>query len=346
MTHFELNCKGYDLLGENGSDGLRYAWKYESSDYLVESAAFPHNSKLVQIPGVCGYTSSVSSGCFLKKNNIECQFCRTGKMIPFGGLLNAFDIAKQNIFMVLTDIYCDDHPELRANAREFAYMGQGEPGYSYSQIQDAIRITNKVMYNDLHQKVYRHILATSGVPSLIKSYINDLKNNAFDSRVTMHFSLHATEDRSMLMPINTKHSYKETLKLLPEIFSLTGEKPCIGIMLFRDFSPKGQNYCYSNNLITMDKIAEEIDPKTMRVSLCEYNESMDIGSSKSWNYEESMELMKVFEDRGIEVKMFSSFGREKNAACGTLGGKKPDYVISEKWKRLEKEAEELIKKYL
>ena len=103
---------------------------------------------------------------------------------------------------------------------------------------------------------------------------------------------------------------------------------------------------YSNDLNTIRKIADEIDPKTMRVSLCEFNDSNDTGVAGVWDYEESMEIKKVFENRGIEVKMFSSFGREKNAACGTLGGKKPDHGAGEKWKKLEKEAERLVEKYL
>lgn len=345
MIKSQLSCIGYDLLGDLGKDGLRYAWKYKDKPFLVESAAFVRKSKLEEIPNVSGYTSSVSAGCILKPIGLACRFCRTGTMIPYAGSLTAHDIAKQNVFMVLTDIHCANHPDLSKNAREFAYMGQGEPGYSYVQVREAIKITDKAM-NELGQDVYRHIVATSGVPEMVCAYKDDMRNHIFENRVTMHYSLHATKNREFIMPIDTLYSYKQVLAQLDEIIDITGEKPCVGIMLFRNFVPKGKIDAYSNDICRMRTIADELNPQRVRISLCEFNASVDTGTSEVWDYEESHLMKKVFEDKGFEVKLFSSFGREKNAACGTLGGAAPEHCSGIKWKNLEKRAEELVNKYM
>lgn len=345
MIESKISCAGYDLLGDKGQDGIRYAWVYSNSQFLVESAAFIKKSKLEDCQNISGYTTSVSAGCILKPQGLACRFCRTGTMLPYRGMLTSYDIAKQNVFMVLTDLNCSDHENLKTNSREFAYMGQGEPGYSYTQVREAIRITDRVM-KDLNQNVYRHIVATSGVPEMIAAYKGDMRHHSFESRVTMHFSLHATQGREIIMPINSQYSYRLVLNQLQEIYDITGEKPCIGIMLFNNFIPKGYNCSYSNNVSQMESIASELDPSKVRISLCEFNSSPDTGESNSYTYEESMALKNIFEKRGFEVKLFSSFGREKNAACGTLGGKQPDHSIGNKWKSLEKKADELVSKYV
>ena len=93
--------------------------------------------------------------------------------------------------MVLADMHCDDHPALAGRPREFAYMGQGEPGYSYSQVRMAIELTNRAM-KELGQTVYRHIVATCGVPETIQLFKSDIQNY-YTERVTLHLSLHAAD---------------------------------------------------------------------------------------------------------------------------------------------------------
>ncbi len=344
MVESRINCTGYDLLGENGKDGIRYAWNYSDSKSIVESAAFIKKSKLENCENISGYTTSVSAGCILKPLGLACRFCRTGTMLPYKGMLTAYDIAKQNVFMVLTDMNCSDHRDISKNSREFAYMGQGEPGYSYVQVREAIRITDKVM-RDLNQDVYRHIVATSGVPEMIAAYKDDMKNHSFESRVTMHFSLHAVQNREFIMPINKLYHHRLSLAQIEDIFDITGEKPCIGIMLFNNYIPSGYKTSYSNDFSQMQLIANELDPSKVRVSLCEFNSSPETGKSDVYTYEDSIALKSLFEERGFEVKLFSSFGREKNAACGTLGGKLPDYRAGNKWKDLELMASQLVSKY-
>ena len=337
-----LEIIGYDLLGRDKVEGVRYAWKGSLQKNYIESAAFINKSKGKE-ENICGYTTSVSAGCVLRAQNIPCSFCRTGNLLPFGGFLTYKEIAKQNVFMVLTDMYCSEHPELAKREREFAYMGQGEPGFSYQQVRMAIELTNRIM-RELGQKVYRHIFATCGVPEAIYSYKDDLKSY-FTERVTLHLSLHAMDNRGTIMPIDNMYSYTESLSAIEDIVDISGEKPCVGIMLFNQFSPRGKELNYTNSIENVMNIINMLDARKCRLSFCEYNASDEIGSAKDYPSDMASLLLKEVQAKGFESKFFSSFGQEKKAACGMLGGKEPEFNVSGKWKELSDFADKLISKH-
>ena len=337
-----ISLLGYDILGSGKKDGIRYAWQDARFRSIVESAAFINRTKLGG-EEVCAYTTSVSSGCILKSMGCPCLFCRTGKMLPFGGLLSYQEIAKQNILMVLTDMYCSDMQFLASRPREFAYMGQGEPGLSYSQVRLAIELTNRVM-KELGQKVYRHIFATCGIPESVVAYRADVRD-FFTERVTLHFSLHSRDQRDILMPINKIYPYYEVIRVMDGLFSITKEKICIGVMLFWNFKAKGCSLEYSTTIDNVMQILDILDPQKYRLSFCEYNLSDDIGSAYAYPQGEAEQLLSMALSKGFEAKLFSSFGQLEMTACGMLGGKSPNHSISEKWRELDHFAEELINKH-
>jgi len=337
-TNFRLI--GYDTLGADGEEGIRYAWKHPSSTFYVESAAFSRRSKMSK-EDICGYTTSVSSGCILKSMNIACKFCRTGTLLPFVERLTSAEIAKENVFMVLSDMHCSDHIGLRTNQREFAYMGQGEPGFSYNQVREAIQLTNIAM-KGLGQVVFRHIVATSGIPQMVKSYVNDLKMGFFSSRTTMHFSLHGTVKRSGIMPIETRFPYKESLESLSEIVNISGEKPCMGILLLNNFMPLNTTQVCTTDFDTVKQILSELNPELFRLSFCEFNGSPDLGSFDNYDSQLSKKILFYAQSIGFEAKLFSSFGKDEVTACGMLGGKEPENAPSAKWVDLEQQAEQIV----
>lgn len=261
----------------------------------------------------------------MRANHKQCLFCRTGNLLPYGGLLTYRDIAKQNIFMVLTDLYCSEHPELATKKREFAYMGQGEPGYSYSQVRMAIELTNTVM-RYLNQKVYRHIFATCGVPKSIFSYKKDIKDY-FTERVTLHFSLHATDNREIIMPIDSIYSFRDSINAMSDIVEISGEKPCVGILLFNHFRPKARNIEYTNSIEVIKNIMDSLDPKRFRLSFCEYNSSDEIGTSMIYPSEEAQRVLNAAIAIGFEAKLFYSFGHEKNLLVECLPEKNPSLLF-------------------
>lgn len=342
LSFSPMRVIGYDLLGSNGQEGLRFAWKHDNCRSYIESAAFLQHRKGVT-DNICGYTTSVSSGCILQAMKSQCSFCRTGNKIPFGGPLSYTDIAKQNIFMVLADMHCQDHEFLRNRPREFAYMGQGEPGYSYAQVRLAIELTNRIM-EELGQTVHRHIFATCGILESIAAYKEDLVN-FYTQKVTLHFSLHSANQRANIMPIDNHYSYKDVLNSIEEVFDISGEKPCVGIMLLKNFCANGKSTPYSNDYENVRKILHEIDPKKCRLSFCEYNASEDFGVADIFPQEEAYQLLHMAESMGFEAKLFSSYGRKEQTACGMLGGKEPSKIISTKWIELDALSDELIKRF-
>lgn len=334
-----ITVNGYDILGTTPTEGLRFAWRGNRFGNLVESAAFNTRTKLGGEP-VCAYTTSVSAGCVLRSMGCPCLFCRTGKVLPFGGLLTYKEIAKQNIFMVLADMHCDDHPDLANRPREFAYMGQGEPGYSYPQVRMAIELTNRVM-KKLGQTVYRHIFSTSGIPEAISAYKGDLQHY-YSEKVTLHLSLHAAGSRSKLMPVNNIYPMVEVLKQTDGVFDISKEKTCVGIMLFWNFRPRGIDFDYSNTEKEVASLLEMLDPQKYRLSFCEFNPYPDLGETEVYPLSEAEKLLALAKNRHFEAKLFSSFGRAEQTACGMLGGRAPERTASAKWKELDAEAEKLI----
>lgn len=343
MFEYKISIGGYDLIGPNGCDGVRYAWKQQHSKFLVESAAFTQRS-IAKKDNICGYTTSVSAGCALRAFGSQCAFCRTGNILPFGGPLSYRDIAKQNIFMVLSDINCSDHPELHDRPREFAYMGQGEPGLSYPQVRLAIELTNRAM-KELGQTVFRHVFATSGVPEAIEALKDDIKNY-YTQRVTLHFSLHATSERALIMPIEKHWTYKESLFAMRDLVDITGEKPCVGILLFNGFKSHNSSFSYTNDFDTVKSIISELDPQKYRLSFCTYNAADDICDSTQYPAKEAEQVLAYAQSLGFEAKLFSSYGQEEQTACGTLGGKTADHNPSKKWYELEEETEALIQRLI
>lgn len=337
-----MKIVGYDLLGESTIDGLRYAWKCDEYPNYVESAAFINRSK-GKNENICGYTTSVSVGCILRVQGMSCSFCRTGNILPFGRLLSYKEIAQQNVFMVLSDMMCEEHPDLKNREREFAYMGQGEPGLSYAQVRMAIELTNKIM-GELDQKVCRHVFATCGIPEAIQGYKDDV-SNFFTQRVTLHLSLHSLDSRNRLMPINKIYPIEESIKLMRDVREKTGEKPCVGILLFNRFSAKSGINEYTNEIENIEAILNLLNPDDFRLSFCEYNPIPEISCSEIYPSEKAQKIIEVAREKGYEAKYFSSFGREKQSACGMLGGKEPDNCASEKWKKINKMAMELVEKY-
>lgn len=184
---------------------------------------------------------------------------------------------------------------------------------------------------------------TSGVLPMVECYIQDIEQDFFSSRTTFHFSLHMMQCRSELMPINTKYPYQNILKQIEKIQPLTGEKPCIGILLFNKFMPLNSRESYTTSLDNVKMILKELNPNLVRLSFCEFNDSPDLGVHKQFDEELSQEILLYAQKEGFSAKLFSSFGRRETSACGMLGGKEPCMMPSTKWIELEKMAEKILR---
>ena len=339
---------GVSQLGMKQTEGIRYVWQLSPKSPYVESAAFRTRAKIPvshRDNAISAYTTSVSSGCALTAARVPCRFCRTGNSMRFSGHLSSEEIAMQNVFMVMSDIDNNADSTVSSNMREFAYMGQGEPGFSYPQLRQAIKITDKVMQK-LDQQVFRHIVATCGIVEMVDALIYDLEEGFYDgTRVTFHYSLHATINRNSVMPINGIYEHQKIINRLPRIHDLTGEKPCVGVLLFKNFVAGADSDPCSTDIDEIDRIADLLDPSVCRISLCEFNPSDAIGRNDIVTQAEATALVNRLEDRGFQVKLFASFGRQEDTACGLLGGTEPDEFADQAFLQRYKNAKHYINSF-
>ncbi len=307
---------GLMLIGPRGANGIKYIWKCNGK--LYQSLAF--NSRICVEPTdsdkkISAYTSSISEGCILSSSNQQCVFCDSGKG-KFKGYLTAEEIALQNIFMAEYDSDCTSYPKVRGNSREFAYMGQGEPGHAYHLIRRAIMLTDCAMEH-IEQKVYRHVISTCGICDFVPLLINDINNSVFKNKVNLHFSLNAIDaERDYLMPINKEYPYPKFLESCKKLYEVTKEKIAVSIIIFNRIQVNGGNYTLDEE--KLNEILLQLDPKIFRIDLRDYN------SNESYQLEDvsneyAMKLLKVVIDNGFDGKLFSCFeGGKTKSAFGLL----------------------------
>ena len=325
-------------INKCGEEGIRYAWKLDKKEaFYVESGAFLRRTKLgkgTRDEKIRAYTTSVSMGCLLGQSQIPCKFCVTGNTIPFGRVLTSREIALQNIYMMLDD----NDQELSKNRREFAYMGQGEPGFSYEKVKEAIIGTDMIV-KVLGTETYRHIFATSGVTPAVKKLTEDFANGDYgDANILLHLSVHSTNDRDRLMPINKKYPLKGLIAASVGYAKVAKRKVAINFLMFKNAMLSNSGPFTTASEKEVRDLSKLLNPKYHRVILCEYNPSPLIGGTNSdVSIEETDSFKKILEDSGIETKRFISFGREDKLACGLLGGKvSPNLTGEEIAERLDK----------
>lgn len=308
---------GYSLLGPLGSDGIKYYWK--KSNTIIESIAMNRrlkNSTVHDDMKTSAYTISTSLGCVLSSIKSQCLFCGTGKK-PYGGELKPEDIALQCIFMAEYDSNCTSYPLVKDNAREFAFMGQGEPGFNYPSVRNAILLTDYVM-EQLGQKISRYIISTCGITSFIPALINDIQSGIFKNRITLHLSLHEIDAaRSEIMPINKEYDYNEMIEYCKVFSRVTREKIGVGILMF-DHYKTNRGKVYTLTAERLKHILDKLDNEFFRIDLCTVNNTAVGKQEHQLSNETANELLEIVKQNGFEGKVFSSFGDTQQSGCGML----------------------------
>lgn len=314
--NYPFSIEGYHLLGSLGEDGIKYCWK--KSNQIVESLAFNKRVKIAPNPDdtkTSAYTISTSIGCQLAVTKEQCLFCGTGTRL-FVSNLKAEEIALQCIFMAEYDSNCTSYPQVRDNKREFAFMGQGEPGLNYIAIREAILLNDYVMER-IGQSVSRYIICTSGITEFIPTLAEDVKRGIFTHPVTIHFSLNAAgSERNELMPMNKSYDYHEFLEQCKMLYHITKEKISIGLLMFSHYRI-GEDKEYTLTEDKLDMILSELDSDIFRIDLCTVNKCGQ-GKQRKLSNETANNLLAKVKDKGFEGKIFSSFGDSDDSGCGML----------------------------
>lgn len=346
---YSFSLNGHTLLGGRGRDGIKYYWRKNGD--RVESVAF--NKRLCEPnPGyetedseISAYTISTSFGCILSASNQQCRFCETGSR-TFRGFLSAEEIAIQSIFMACYDADCPSFPEVRTHKREFAFMGQGEPGLNYPAVREAIKLTDCAM-EAIHQEVHRYIISSCGIYTFIPALIDDINSGVFNNKINLHFSLHGIgQTRENLMPIENEYSYTDFIDYCTLFYNATKEqygtadKIGVGLLMFKNFVPTVRAGEVVPNSTTLDisqlyEILEKLDPRIFRIDLSDFNNTSVTEKAEEMSNEEANALLNFAKRLGFETKIFTSFGRDRHSGCGMLKSEYLD-VAEDGSKTLEK----------
>jgi 23S rRNA (adenine2503-C2)-methyltransferase len=271
-----------------------------SKDRTIKSIFKLYDNKIVEgvlIPTKSRMTACISSqvGC-----SLSCKFCATGQM-------------KKERNLDAGEIY-DQVVQIKKQAEEtystpltnIVYMGMGEPLLNYANMIKSVEyITSD---EGLGMASRRITVSTAGIAKMIRKLGDD------EVKFNLALSLHAANDkkRSQMMAINDTNSLSELSDALKHFYDKTGNQITHEYILFDGFNDSLED-------------AEELYQFTKRVpakvNIIEYNPVSNTPFTKASG--DALDKFAAYlEKKGVLVQVRRSRGKDIDAACGQLAGKK------------------------
>jgi 23S rRNA (adenine2503-C2)-methyltransferase len=299
MTNLSLETR--DFLKENFNiNYVQIAEKQVSNDQTIKSSFQLYDGNLVEgvlIPQEDRMTACISSqvGC-----SLTCSFCATGYMDRKRNL-DAAEIYDQ---VVQIKNLAESHYQKALT--NVVYMGMGEPLLNYKAVIDSVeKLTS---HDGLGMAARRITVSTAGIAKMIKKLGDD------EVKFNLALSLHAANDtkRNQIMPINESNSLEALAEALKYYYDKTGNRITFEYIVFNNFN---------DSLVDAQELwtfAKQFDCK---INIIEYNPIAqatftNASADKLENFTQF--LMK----KGAKVYLRRSRGKDIDAACGQLAGKK------------------------
>ncbi len=304
MTNLSLSTR--ELLNTHFDiRPLTVAEEQRSSDGTIKSSFRLFDGNLVEgvlIPSLRNddqdrMTACVSSqvGC-----SLTCKFCATGYMDRKRNL-DAAEIYDQ---VVAIDRQAKENYD--APLSNIVYMGMGEPLLNYKNVLESVdRITSP---DGLGMSPKRITVSTAGIAKMIRQLGDDAV------KFNLALSLHAANDqkRDQIMPINESNTLEVLGDALGYFYKKTGTRITFEYILFYNFNDTLQD-------------AQELWRFTKRVpakiNIIEYNPIAE-ANFKNTDPETLDKFAGFLENKGVTVNVRRSRGKDIDAACGQLAGKK------------------------
>lgn len=271
-----------------------------SSDRTIKSSFQLHDHNLVEgvlIPTRERVTACVSSqvGC-----SLTCSFCATGYMDRKRNL-ESFEIYDQVV--LIRDQAQEKYGQALTN---IVYMGMGEPLLNYANVLKSIeQITSP---EGLGMSPRRITVSTAGIAKMIQKLGDD------QVKFNLALSLHAANDtkRNQIMPINESNTLDALKAALLYFFEKTGNEITLEYIVFNKFN---------DTLEDARELYEFAKGIPCKINLIEYN---PIAQSSFVNAEADAiaKFSAYLESKRMIVNIRRSRGRDIDAACGQLAGKK------------------------
>lgn len=304
-TSFEemsnLSLKTREFLEENFAiNSVAIGDRQVSSDRTIKYSFALYDGELVEgvlIPAKDRMTACISSqvGC-----SLSCKFCATGYLDRKRNLDPA------EIYDQVVRIRDQAESEYNTPLTNIVYMGMGEPLLNYANMLKSVDyITSE---EGLGMSPKRITVSTAGIAKMIKKLGDD------KVKFNLALSLHAANDekRNQIMPINETNTLEALEEALNYFYEQTGTRVTLEYIVFNGFNDGAED------AIELAAFSKKVPSK---INIIEYN---PIAQADFVNTTEDRleKFVKVLEDRGRIVNVRRSRGKDIDAACGQLAGKK------------------------
>ncbi|MDA0194066.1 MAG: 23S rRNA (adenine(2503)-C(2))-methyltransferase RlmN [Bacteroidetes bacterium] len=298
MTNLSLEVRDH-LKSNFAINAITVEKTQISADQTIKSAFKLHDDHLIEgvlIPADDRMTACVSSqvGC-----SLTCKFCATGYMDRKRNL-DAAEIYDQ---VVAIRNQAEEH--YNKPLTNIVFMGMGEPLLNYANVLQSIEhITSP---KELGMSPRRITVSTAGIAKMIKQLADD------EVKFRLALSLHAANDikRNQIMPINETNSLKNLKEALQYFYKKTKSRLTFEYIVFNNFN---------DSLEDAEELFRFTKQVPSKVNIIEYNPISEADFTNT--DEDRLQKFSTFlEDRGVNVHVRHSRGKDIDAACGQLANK-------------------------
>lgn len=291
LFRFELGVIRHHQIASDQTQKLLLGWSNRASttqDLPVLDER--RETESVMIPTDLRRTACVSSqiGC-----PVGCTFCASG----LGGLDGNLSAG-----MIVEQIHHLRRLSEGQRITNVVFMGMGEPLANFDAVLDAIRTMNADWgYGISARKI---TISTVGLPASIRKLVE------FELPVTLALSLHAPNDeiRRTLIPWAQYTTLDELVDACAEYFNKSGREITLEYLLLSKVNDRPEH---------ARELADLAGKLRANINLIRYNEVSGLPYERPTN-EDVRRFHEILRERGVNVHIRASRGRDIAAACGQL----------------------------
>ncbi|MDH5399206.1 MAG: 23S rRNA (adenine(2503)-C(2))-methyltransferase RlmN [Cyclobacteriaceae bacterium] len=298
LTNLPLNIREW-LAKDFVINAVEISEFQKSNDGTKKVAFGLHDGNLVEgvlIPTEKRLTACISSqvGC-----SLSCKFCATGYLDRKRNL-DASEIYDQ---VVHIRNICDE--EFHKPLTNIVYMGMGEPLLNYSNVLKSVELITSDQ--GLGMAARRITVSTAGIAGMIRRLGDD------EVKFNLALSLHAANDekRNEIMGINKTNNLDNLKSALKYYYQKTKNQVTLEYIVFAGFNDSIQD---ARELFDF---AKQLPSK---INIIEYN-PIDNASFKNADLGKMEKFSRYLEEKGMNVYLRKSRGKDIDAACGQLANK-------------------------
>jgi 23S rRNA (adenine2503-C2)-methyltransferase len=271
-----------------------------STDRTIKSSFALHDDHLIEgvlIPTRERMTACVSSqvGC-----SLTCSFCATGYMDRKRNL-EAFEIYDQVVL-----IRDQAQEKYGIPLTNIVYMGMGEPLLNYANVLKSVEMITSP--DGLGMASRRITVSTAGIAKMIKKLGDD------QVKFNLALSLHAANDekRNRIMPINESNTLEALAEALRYFYEKTENEITLEYIMFNKFNDSVED---------ARELYEFARRLPCKINIIEYNpiKQADFVNAEA---DALAKFTAFLESKKMIVNVRRSRGKDIDAACGQLAGKK------------------------